>query len=398
MLFFSRKLDPVVKLKLKEKDMREIPVIILLKEPPSARFKNSISKKRGKLKYEYKYLKGLSASLSLDEVDRLSELPEVLTISYDRKATVCMDNVRSCIGIGFSTPYNLTGKGVNIAVVDTGVYPHADLFRSGRTILSFRDFVKNINEPYDDNGHGTHICGVIAGSGVQSSGKYKGIASGAKIIMLKALSGAGTGSFSDILAALEYVLENKDNLKIKILCLPFGAEPIVERGKDPLLSACTKIAESGIIIVAPSGNSGPGQGTILTPGISPSVITVGCLNCPDSNIRSWSIPDLSGSGSSKSGETKPDVIAPGVGIMSLSSDTSYIPNTGRMKSLENPYCKMTGSSVSSAVAAGCIALILEKMPSITLKDLKGMLKLSCKTLNELKISQGYGVINIQNLF
>lgn len=401
MLFFSKKkLDPIVRLKLKEKTDKTLPVIITFKEPPSNRFKNSIAKKQNKLKYEYKYINAAAARLSLDEIDRLSELPEIISISYDRKANICMDKTVECVGINYKNPYNLTGRNVTTAIIDTGVYPHGDLSRPYRIITFFKDFINSLSEPYDDNGHGTFMCGVMAGSGSMSDDRYKGIAPGSRIIMLKAFNSVGEGAFSDILAAIGWVVENRKKYNIRLLCLPFGADAIVPYKSDPLCRACEAAWNSGLIVITASGNKGPDHGTITTPGIDPFVITVGSCECRDSNIRNWTIPDFSSRGSKKGDETKPDFIAPGWGITSLSSDKRYVPGKGRKPTpsyLETPYCQMTGSSVSMAVAAGCIALCLEKMPDISGKDLKGILNLSCQTLNEVKTAQGSGVINMKKL-
>lgn len=397
MLLFAGKLDPILKMKLKEKDNKSVPIIITLREPPSNRFKNSISKNNGKMKYEYKFFYGIAANVTLSGIDRLSELPEVRYISYDRNAEVCMDKAPLFVGVNYNAPYQLTGKGINIAIIDTGVYPHGDLNRPRRVLLGFKDFVNSINDAYDDNGHGTHICGVIAGSGALSDGKYRGIAPGARIIMIKAFNNVGSGAFSDIIAAIEWAIENMEKYNLKILCLPFGCESIVPIKADPLSRICRIAWEKGLIVIAASGNKGPGSGTITTPGICPSIITVGALECKDMNIRNWKIPAFSGRGAKLGNQIKPEIVAPGVGITSLSSDLSYIPGASPLKTLDNPYSCMTGTSVSCGIAAACISLVLEKMPHISGDDLKGILKLSCRSLNEPKISQGYGAISIEKL-
>jgi serine protease AprX len=142
------------------------------------------------------------------------------------------------------------------------------------------------------------------------------------------------------------------------------------------------------------------MGSITTPGIDPSIITVGCCESKDANIKNWKVADFSGRGGRTENIVKPELIAPGVNIMSLSSDKNYIPSPGRphlQKTLENPYTAMTGTSTATSVATGCIALLLEKMPNLSGKDLKGVLKLSCQTLNEPKPSQGFGVICMEKL-
>lgn len=400
MILFSRKLDPIIRLKIKDKEQKSIPIIVLLKEPPSNRLKNSITKKGGKIKYQYTHINAIAAQLNPVEVDKLSELPEISFINYDRTAEICLDNMIDNLGINSGSATKFTGKNVNIAVIDTGAYLHGDLMRPFRVVTVFRDFINSCTEPYDDNGHGTQICGVIAGSGSLCESRYKGVAVNCRILMLKAFNSVGTGLFSDIIAAIDWTLENMEKYKIRILCLPFGAETIVSHKQDPLCAACKAAAQRGLVIVTAAGNKGPYPGSITTPGISPDVITVGCCNTSDSNIRKWNIADFSGRGGKIENLIKPDFIAPGVNLVSLSSDKSYIPGAGKSiltQTLDKPYCTATGTSISAAVAAGCIALLLEKIPNITLRDLRGLLKLSCQTLNEPKPSQGYGIINMKKL-
>lgn len=398
MIFFSNKMDPIIKLKLKEKENKSIPAIISLKEPPSNSFKNSISKNSGKLKYEYKFTQALAVQMSPRGIEKLSELPEVSYISYDRKAEICMDKASKSIGISSNNPYNLTGKGVNIAVIDTGVYPHGDLNRPNKVVIAFKDYINSIKQPYDDNGHGTHISGIISGSGELSNGKYKGIAPSSRLIMLKAFNCVGEGSFSDIIAAIEWVIENKEKYDIKLLCLPFGGEAVTSCKFDPLVKACEAAWNKGIIVISATGNRGPSFDTITTPGICPCIITVGSCEYTDTAAKNWKVSNFSGRGIKRGNIIKPDFLTPGFNITSLSADRSYIPGVTSMIHLDNPYHAASGSSISCAIAAGCIALFLEKMPTVSGNDLKGILKLSCKSLNEPKTSQGFGMIDMQKIY
>lgn len=401
MIIFGRnKLDPIIKLKLSDSKDRIIPAVVTLKVPLSNRLKTSIAKNRGKIKYEYEFINSFSGSFTPGGIDRMSELPEVLFISYDRKANICRESLQSKIGVDVKNPYPLTGKGVTAAIIDTGVYPHADLVRPGRAIVFFKDFINSSALPYDDNGHGTHISGVIAGSGASSGGETRGIAPGTKLIMLKAFNSVGEGSFSDILAAMKWVADNSKKYAIRIVCLPFGADAIVPQRSDPLCRAAKALYDMGVVAVASSGNKGPGIGTVTTPGIEPSIITVGCCDTTESSIKKWMVPDFSSRGFKSGGALKPELIAPGVNIESLSSNRGYVPSPGGRSAnpdIENPYTQMSGSSVSAAAVAGCIALIMERSPGISGKDLRGMLKISCRTLNEGAPSQGWGAINLNEI-
>lgn len=401
MIFFGRnKLDPILKLKFKEKKDGEVPVILFLRAPLSGKLKNSISKNMGKLKSEYKFFCCASGLFSTDAIDKLSELPEIKSISYDRKANICMESIQGVCGLDTLSPYKLTGKGITTAIIDTGVYPHTDLMRPYRVVSCFKDMIKGNSLPYDDNGHGTQICGIIAGSGITSEERYAGLAPMSKIVMLKAFNSVGEGSFSDILSCIDWVIENREKLGIRILCLPFGAQSIVPSSIDPLCVAARAAWDAGIIVVAAAGNKGPSQGSLTTPGIEPSIITVGCCESTGRDIKSWRIPDFSGRGWRRGTMVKPELTSPGVNMPSLFACRDYVPVPGGRSippPVDTPYVSATGSSVSAAFVSGCIALLLEKMPGISGKDLKGVLKLSCQSLNQSSTAQGYGVINLEKL-
>ena len=109
---------------------------------------------------------------------------------------------------------NLTGKGITAAVLDTGIFPHMDF--DGR-IVAFRDLVYGRETPYDDNGHGTHVCGILGGSGRASGGKYQGAAPGCRFVVVKILDRRGNGRKQDILAAIDWVCKERIRLNIRIL-------------------------------------------------------------------------------------------------------------------------------------------------------------------------------------
>ena len=160
---------------------------------------------------------------------------------------------------------NLTGKGITAAVLDTGIFPHMDF--DGR-IVAFRDLVYGRETPYDDNGHGTHVCGILGGSGRASGGKYQGAAPGCRFVVVKILDRRGNGRKQDILAAIDWVCKERIRLNIRILNISVGTTEQEKTVDDLLVQAVERAWDDGITVVTAAGNLGPAPGSITAPGSS----------------------------------------------------------------------------------------------------------------------------------
>jgi len=158
---------------------------------------------------------------------------------------------------------NLTGKGITAAVLDTGIFPHMDF--DGR-IVAFRDLVYGRETPYDDNGHGTHVCGILGGSGRASGGKYQGAAPGCRFVVVKILDRRGNGRKQDILAAIDWVCKERIRLNIRILNISVGTTEQEKTVDDLLVQAVERAWDDGITVVTAAGNLGPAPGSITAPG------------------------------------------------------------------------------------------------------------------------------------
>lgn len=168
------------------------------------------------------------------------------------------------------------GQGIVVAVLDTGIAPHPD-FRG--KIAAFRDFVQEQKILYDDNGHGTHVCGVIGGTGVASSGEYAGMAPKCSLIVLKVLDRKGNGSVEEVMKAFRWILENQKKYRIRIVNISVGMQTSSDTlEEERLVNGVEALWDAGISVVAAAGNLGPKAGTITTPGISKKIITVGSSN------------------------------------------------------------------------------------------------------------------------
>ena len=158
-----------------------------------------------------------------------------------------------------------TGRGIGVAVLDTGCFPHEDY---QARIAAFFDMVRRRRLPYDDNGHGTHVCGIIAGNGSASKGRFCGIAPGCHLIPVKVLDKRGGGYVSDVLAGLHLILQQRDRFNIRIVNVSVGSFSGRNMSEtSALVRGVEEIWDAGFVVVVAAGNMGPKRGTITTPGI-----------------------------------------------------------------------------------------------------------------------------------
>ena len=271
-----------------------------------------------------------------------------------------------------------TGRDIRIAVLDTGISEHPDVRNH---IRMFKDYVNGKTNCYDDNGHGTHIAGILCGDGTASKGSIQGMAPNAEIFMFKILDDKGDGRTEDALKALDWILENHRKYHIRLLNFSMGYRPDVRiRLQEKLLERLDLLWEEGVIVVTAAGNNGPGECSVTVPGISRNVITVGACGLEK---RSENIPEkYSGRGPTTCCIVKPEILAPGTGITSLSINGGYM--------------KKSGTSMAVPVVCGGLALALEKNNSITPAQMKILLYDSVDRIEGVK-SNFWGVLNIDKL-
>ncbi len=287
-----------------------------------------------------------------------------------------MQRVRMMMDYDSWNRRNCTGRGVGVAVLDTGVEEHPDL--RGR-IIDFQDFVHGRGYLYDDNGHGTHISGCIAGSGILSAGKYQGMAPGCHLMVLKVLDAQGNGNTSEVLEALDYILEYRKELGIRIVNISMGT--ISRSASDKcgqLIRAVEKAWDAGLVVVTAAGNNGPDPMTITTPGISRKVITVGALE----ENRGIFAQGYSGRGPTPYCVVKPEIVVPGEHIVSCGTNGKY--------------CVKSGTSMATAIVSGAIALLLEKYPHMTNTEVKMRMYQRAVDLRQPKNQQGWGMLNLNS--
>lgn len=291
--------------------------------------------------------------------------------------------------VAWNTFNGLDGSGVTIAALDTGLGGHPDL--EGR-LACFRDFVGHGMRAYDNNGHGTHVCGILCGSGRLSSGKYRGMAPGAKLVVGKVLDERGDGSTESMLEGMDWILGIREQFTIRILNISVGIGSLKEPGKEKALhEKIEEIWESGILVVCAAGNKGPGDGTISCVGGNKAV-TVGCHDLDYGKDNPRRCETYSGRGIPGSPIRKPDLVAPGTDI--ISCNAAYRRRNGKAG---NAYIAKSGTSMATAVVSGAAALAFQKYPDLTNEACKEMLQSNATDLGLPWNQQGWGMLNVGRL-
>lgn len=379
----NSKLCPILSSKIMSQSREEVPVIVQLRASDNNKINSLVSK----IKADLPLINGFAGYMSTETIYRIIDDPDIEFISFDSQVYALLDIAAPTMEAHFPHDKSYEGEGITIAVIDTGVAPHYDLTRPKNRLIGFKDFVNNKTAPYDDNGHGTHVAGIIAGNGFSSRGRYVGIAPKANILAIKALNAQGGGNISDVVAAISYAIETKDKYNTKILNLSLGTPANVPSDKDPLCKAVDAATKAGLIVIVAAGNSGPKEGTILSPGISKNVITVGAVDDKRTiDPSDDTIAPFSSRGPTIEGLMKPDIVAPGVNIRSL-SNTSL-----------DGYLSLSGTSMATPLVSGSVALLLNKYGNLSLEEVRKKLVSSCIDLKDSKEKQGAGMLNLKLLF
>jgi serine protease AprX len=352
---------------------------------------------------------------------RLADNKKVASIVHDRKTGGEMNRAAIVSGArAVQTQLGYEGAGIGVAVLDSGVTGwHDDLTYQGNNpkvkvvggqrTVKFVDFVNGRTMPYDDNGHGSHVSGIILGNGYDTFGARAGIAPSANLISLKVLDDHGGGYISDVIAALQWTIANKTLYNIRVINLSVGAAVTQSYTTDPLCLAAKRAVDAGIVVVTAAGNLGRNAvtgkaqyGGITAPGNAPWVLTVGgyshegTLNRNDDKMGGYS----SRGPSARDFNAKPDVVATGTGIVSLavqgstfySSKAAYLL-AGSRPTAYKPYLSLTGTSMAAPIVAGTAALMLEANPKLTPNLVKAIIEYTAQQYNYDALTEGAGFLN-----
>ena len=289
------------------------------------------------------------------------------------------------IHIDYARKQNLTGKNICVAVLDTGIGPHIDFGWERGRVLAFYDCVNGRTLPYDDNSHGSHVAGIIGSSGRNERGERIGIAPECQYVIVKVLDSRGNGKVENVIEGLQWVRENTRRYGIQIVNISVGTPAKTREDEtSELVREVEKTWESGLIVIVAAGNNGPNRKTITVPGISRKVITVGASDDEQFARKQNGKIHYSGRGPTIACVKKPDLVAPGANIYSC---TPF--RTG--------YSIKSGTSMSTPIVTGAVALLLQKYPYLTNGEVKRRLWNCADDLGMAWEKQGYGQLNLQKL-
>lgn len=392
----------------------QVDVIVQYDQAPTAAYHQKVLNRGGKIKRDLGPFKGGAYSMPASALADLANDPNVVYISPDRplKSTstgnpaATLDRHLASINVNAAWNMGLSGVGVGVAVIDSGISPVPDLTTGAYRIIYNHDFVNDAagsseqTSANDLYGHGTHVAGIIAAGGAKSSASddfytFKGVAPGVNLVNLRVLDQNGAGTDSQVIAAIQAAIQLKTTYNIRVINLSLG-RPVYESYKlDPLCQAVEQAWKAGIFVAVAAGNYGrdnaagtEGYGTITAPGNDPYVMTVGAVNTMGSASQTAVLPT---SYSSK-GPTiidhiaKPDIVAPGNQIISLYTpgDTLDALNPGNEipyslyqsngGTTSSPYYyTLSGTSMATPMVSGTAALAIQGDPSLTPDQIKAML-------------------------
>ncbi len=380
-----------------------VDVIVQFTQAPTERHHQKILDLGGTVRGELPLIKGGAYTLPASALEDLANDDEVAYISPDRRlysmGTVTTDFYDQAVNAPYAWSAGLDGSGIGVAVIDSGITDQGDFSgaNGSRVVYSANFNYDGVNYAF---GHGTHVAGILAGNGTNSTGStykktFKGIAPNATLLSFRVLDGNGVGSDSSVIAGIQQAVSMQSAYNIRVMNISLGRPVYESYTVDPLCQAVEAAWKAGIVVVVAAGNDGrdnsfntDGYGTISAPGNDPYVITVGAMKPEGTPTRT---DDLIASYSSK-GPTlidhvaKPDLVAPGnLTISTLASTSawiytlfpqdqvlmSYYDKGGKASS--STYFILSGTSMATPVVGGAAALLLQQNPALTPDQVKASL-------------------------
>ncbi len=383
---------------------------IILRAMPGHDAAALIESAGGSVDLDLDIINGASGVVPTGAIDDLATNPDVHSVVRDASLALAgkndnvipeyttMYDVAEIMGIDQVWKDGITGQGVGVALIDSGVAVVNGLTKSGKVIngvdLSFesQDPGRRFIDTY---GHGTHMAGIIAARDdnnaapghLHNANRYNGIAPDANIINVKVASYNGATDVSQVIAGIDWVVDHKDNHNIRVLNLSFGTDGVQDYLIDPLTYAVEVAWHNGIVVVVAAGNGGNNK-FLTNPAYDPFVIAVGSV---DTNVVSNSnddvVSDFSQCGNALRGV---DVVAPGRSILSLRAPGSYSDVQNQSAVVDQRFFKGSGTSQATAVVSGLAALMIQRDPSLTPDQVKWMIEETAAPVAGSDACQGDG--------
>jgi serine protease AprX len=362
----------------------------------------------GKITARVPLINGLAVKLSAKRARLLAREPQVIALTLNTRVhgTGIADGALATrfprtIKADKVWRRGITGRGIGVAVIDTGVA--GDVVDFNDAAGNSRVIANAVTSPGattagDGFGHGTHVAGLIAGNSLNRNphdlfyGKYIGVAPDANIVAVKASDDAGNSTVLDVINGLQFVVDHKDEFNIRVVNLSLSSDTPQSYKTDPLDAAVEYAWQKGIVVIAASGNRGSAAGAVnYSPANDPFVISVGGTD-ENGNFGRSSRADWSSTGRTQDGILKPDVMAPGAHMVSVLAPSSAFLTLCSNCAIGGTYFKAGGTSMAAPVVAGAVALLLQARPTLTPDQVKTLL-----TQTDVPISgqAGAGQIDVE---
>jgi subtilisin family serine protease len=320
--------------------------------------------------YVYKLTPTVAATMPAAVVFSASDQQDIEYIWLDEEVHTCLDRSVPALGVPAVWADGYRGAGTKVAIVDTGIdRAHPDF--SGR-IVAGASFVSD--DFQDDNGHGTHVASIAAGTGAAQGDRYVGVAPEASLYVAKVLDRNGSGSMSGVMAGVEWAVDQG----VQVINLSLGGSGSSD-GQDALSLTCNAAVARGIVVCAAAGNAGPAARTIGSPGAAADVITVGAAT------RTDSVASFSSRGPTADGRTKPDICFPGTDIVAARAS-----GTSMGSPVNELYTSASGTSMATPHAAGLVALLLQARADASPAQIKQALMETALDMGADENAQGAG--------
>jgi serine protease AprX len=394
---FAPDLVPVVARAQKNAESQETAkIIVQYQRTPQAKQEGRVQRLGARLNARLGLVKSIALTVPTSALTALAADPEVVAIHADHPLKG-MDSITNAV-VNISSAWNAgyNGSGIGVAIIDSGINDsHPDLWDAKQThsrVVYHQDFTgtpttNSSGGKYDLYGHGTHVAGIVGGNGYLSGGEYSGVAPAINLVDLRALDQNGDGSDSTVIAAIQKAISLQNTYNIQVINLSLGRGISESYTQDPLCQAVESAWQAGIVVVVAAGNYGrtavdgiDGYGTVTAPGNDPFVITVGAMNSNGSPSQSAeTMTTYTSKGPTMFDHVvKPDIMAPGNGIVSLAAPGATLEAdypaqlVNGSNGLAN-YFTLSGTSMAAPVVSGAAALILEQNSNLTPDQVKARL-------------------------